>query len=316
MAISFDSVTTTTTSSDATLNPGETLTFQLQFSKPFTVIGGPPKLALSNGEFATFVSQSGSTMTFAYTPTASSPAVNPLLLGNPAYVANGSQIDPNGNGDPPVTTPGGMDALNGYNPPVIDGVVCFMPGTLIATPTGERAIEELAIGDAVLTASGRVAPIRWIGRQTIAARFTNPDRALPIRIRAGALGDGLPVRDLLVSPAHAILVDGVLANAGALVNGTSILRENDVPEVFTYYNIELAEHDLLLAEGVPAESFVDNVSRNIFDNGAEHTALYGDVTIPEMDLPRATAHRQIPAATRQRLAAIAATFDEGTAAAA
>jgi hypothetical protein len=191
-----------------------------------------------------------------------------------------------------------------------------MPGTLIATPDGERAIEDLAIGDDVLTAAGRTAPIRWIGRQTIAARFASPDRVLPIRIRAGALGDGLPLRDLLVSPAHAILVDGILAQAGALVNGTTIRREDDVPEVFTYYNIELAEHDLLLAEGVPAETFVDNVSRNTFDNGAEHAALYGDVTIPEMDLPRATAHRQVPAATRQRLAAIAAAMDEGTAAAA
>jgi hypothetical protein len=67
---------------------------------------------------------------------------------------------------------------------------------------------------------------------------------------------------------------------------------------------------------VTAETFVDDVSRNTFDNGAEHAALYGDVTIPEMDLPRATAHRQVPAATRQRLAAIAAAMDEGTAAAA
>jgi hypothetical protein len=203
-----------------------------------------------------------------------------------------------------------------YYEPGEDFTVCFMAGTLIATPAGERAIEELAIGDEILTAAGRAAAIRWIGRQTISLRFANPDRALPIRIRAGSLGDGLPSRDLLVSPAHAILVDGILANAGALVNGTTILREDDVPEVFTYFNIELAEHDLLLAEGVPAETFVDNVSRNTFDNGAEHTALYGDVTIPEMDLPRATSHRQIPAATRQRLAAIAAGMGEGTAAAA
>jgi hypothetical protein len=204
-----------------------------------------------------------------------------------------------------------------YNPtPGGETFVCFMPGTLIATPQGERAIEDLAIGDEILTASGRAAPIRWIGRQTVAARFANADRALPIRIRAGALGDSLPLRDLLVSPGHAMLVDGILAQAGALVNGTSIRREDDVPEVFTYYNIELAEHDLILADGVAAETFVDNVSRSTFDNGAEHTALYGDVTIPEMDLPRATAHRQIPAATRQRLAAIAAGMTDGTAAAA
>ncbi len=193
--------------------------------------------------------------------------------------------------------------------------VCFMPGTLIATPSGERAIETLSIGDEVLTADGRAVQVRWIGRQTIAARFANPDRALPIRIRAGALGDGLPLRDLLVSPAHALLVDGILVNAGALVNGTTIRREDDVPEVFTYYNIECAAHELILAEGVAAETFVDNVDRGAFDNAAEHTALYGDVTIPEMDLPRATAHRQVPAATRQRLAQVAAAMDDTAAAA-
>lgn len=301
------------------MDPGETLTITLGFNKNFTVIEGPggetPRLLLSNGDYATFASQTGNTMTFSYTPTASSPAASALTFGSPAYDPNGSQLDPNGNGDVPVTTPNNIDDLDGTNTPT-SGVTCFMPGTLIATPTGARAIEDLTIGDNILTASGRAAPIRWIGRQTISLRFASPDRALPIRIGAGALGDGLPVRDLLVSPAHAILVDGILAQAGALVNGTTIRREDDAPQVFTYYNIELAEHDLLLAEGVAAETFVDNVSRNTFDNGAEHAALYGDVTIPEMDLPRATAHRQIPAATRQRLAAIAAAMDEGTAAAA
>jgi hypothetical protein len=306
--------TFTTNSPDATLDPGETLTIQLQFNKSFVIEGGSPRLLLNNGEYATLSAQSGSTMTFTYTPTAGSPQVSPLTFGADAYDANGSRLNP-GN-ERPVSEPGNISDLNNYDPPGIGGVTCFLPGTLISTPSGDRAIEDLAIGDDILTASGRAAPIRWIGRQTVSLRFTSPDRALPIRIRAGALGDGLPARDLLVSPAHAILVDGILANAGALVNGTTIRREDDVPRIFTYYNIELAEHDLLLAEGVPAETFVDNVSRNTFDNGAEHTALYGDVTIPEMDLPRATAHRQIPAATRQRLAAIAAAMDDGTAAAA
>jgi hypothetical protein len=223
-----------------------------------------------------------------------------------------------------ATGPGGStvlftigDPAGGAVPTFLSGdfTVCFMPGTLIATPSGERAIETLSIGDEVLTASGSAVPVRWIGRQTIAARFATPDRALPIRIRAGALGDGLPVRDLLVSPAHALLVDGILVNAVALVNGTTIRREDDVPEVFTYFNIELAQHGLILAEGTPAESFVDHVSRANFDNGAEHAALYGEVTIPEMDLPRATAHRQVPAATRQRLARIAAAMDNSAAAA-
>ena len=189
----------------------------------------------------------------------------------------------------------------------IEAVICFYPGTLVRTPDGNVAIESLKIGDLVLTHGGEAAPIRWMGRQTVSTRFADPLRVLPIRIRAGALDDNLPKRDLLVSPDHALLVDGVLVQAGALVNGLSILREHEVPVVFTYHHVELASHALILAEDVPAETFVDNIDRQAFDNWAEHEALYAHLPpITEMDHPRAKSHRQVPMRTRQRLAARAA----------
>ncbi|MBV1799743.1 Hint domain-containing protein [Siccirubricoccus sp. G192] len=185
-----------------------------------------------------------------------------------------------------------------------DFAICFYPGTLVRTPSGDAAVEALKIGDIVLTHEGKAASIRWMGHQTVSTLFADPLTTLPIRIRAGALAENLPERDLLVSPAHAILVEGVLVQAGALVNGTSILREAAVPQVFTYHHVELADHALILAEGVPAETFVDNVERAAFDNWAEHEALYGaEAAIPEMDLPRAKAHRQVPMAVRERIAA-------------
>jgi hypothetical protein len=184
--------------------------------------------------------------------------------------------------------------------------VCFMPGTLVATPSGERAVETLAAGDLVLTACGRAAPVRWLGRQTVSTRFADPLRVLPVRIAAGALGEGLPRRDLLLSPDHALLVDGALAQAGALVNGTTVRREAGVPEVFTYWHVELHDHALVLAEGVPAETFIDNVARLAFDNWAEHEAAGSEAPIAEMALPRAKSARQLPRATRRRLAERAA----------
>ena len=144
-------------------------------------------------------------------------------------------------------------------------------------------------------------PVRWIGRNTVSTKFADPLRVLPIRIRAGALADHLPVRDLLVSPEHAVLVDDILVEAGALVNGLSIVRESKVAETFVYYHIELAEHALVLAEGTPAESFVDNIHRMAFDNWEQHEALYGDAPIIEMDYPRARSHRQVPMDIRARL---------------
>ncbi|WP_298283778.1 Hint domain-containing protein [Acidocella sp.] len=179
-------------------------------------------------------------------------------------------------------------------------VTCFFPGTLIATPSGEVAVETLKSGDLVTLADGRAAPITWLGRQTVSTRFADPLRVNPIRIKAGALGENLPVRDLRVSPDHALLVDGVLVHAGALVNGRSILRETDLPTIFTYYHIEVADHSLILAEAVPAETFIDNVDRLAFDNWEEHP---GNTALVEMSLPRAKSARQVPAATKSRLEA-------------
>ncbi|GGC37398.1 hypothetical protein GCM10011504_14730 [Siccirubricoccus deserti] len=198
-----------------------------------------------------------------------------------------------------------------------DYTFCFMPGTLIRTPAGEAAVESLAIGDLVLTAAGETRPIRWIGRQTVSALFADPITKLPVRIKAGALAENVPSRDLLVSPGHALLIDGVLIQAGALVNGTSILRDDNVPANFTYYHIETADHSIILAENTPAETFVDNVTRASFDNIHEYVAMFADApAVEELDLPRALSHRQVPMAVRQRIAARAAAMFGAEAAAA
>ena len=199
----------------------------------------------------------------------------------------------------------------------IETFICFMAGTAILTPAGAVPVELLAIGDLVTTAEGGATPIRWIGRQTVSTRFADPLRALPIRITADAIAEALPARDLLCSPDHAVLVDGVLVQAAALVNGTTIRREATVPEIFTYWHIECDGHELILAEGLPAETFIDNADRLAFDNWAEHQALFPDgKRVVELPLPRAKARRQVPLAIRERLARRAAQIAGRTRAAA
>jgi hypothetical protein len=123
-------------------------------------------------------------------------------------------------------------------------------------------------------------------------------------MKACAISDNVPCRDLLLSPDHAVFIDGILIQAGALVNGTSIVRENRVSPTFTYYHVELEDHSLILAENMPAESFVDNVDRMAFDNWAEHEALYPEGnTIVELPYPRAKSLRQVPRKLRDALAA-------------
>ena len=178
---------------------------------------------------------------------------------------------------------------------------CFYAGTRLATEHGEIAVEDVTAGTMVKTADGKILPVRWVGWSEISLRFADPLRALPIRIQAGALADGVPSRDLLISPDHAIMLDDVLVQAGALVNGASITRESDVPESFRYYHVELATHELLLAENCPAESFVDNIDRMHFHNWDERDAPTSPV--PEMEAARAKSARQVPMNVRTAIAA-------------
>ena len=164
-----------------------------------------------------------------------------------------------------------------------DQVPCFTTGTRIATPGGEVDVQQLVIGDRVTLAGGGDAPIVWIGRRSYDGRFIRGRRdILPVCIHAGALGNGLPKRDLTVSPLHAMLLDGVLVPAGVLVNGTTVTQADSIDMVH-YVHIELDHHDVLLAEGAPAESFVDDDSRAIFHNAHEWARLYpGRPRVPAM----------------------------------
>jgi autotransporter passenger strand-loop-strand repeat protein len=227
--------------------------------------------------------------------------------GADSYVVSGDTVTINaGDGHYAFNIAGAMSGgfdLRSNGDGKVQLTVCYYPGTLIRTPAGDVAVEALGLGDDVMTADGRALPVRWIGRNTVSTRRADPLRVLPIRIRAGALDEGRPERDLLVSPEHALLIDDILVQAGALVNGLSIIRERNVPETFTYYHVEFAEHVLILAEGTPAESFVDSLHRSAFDNWAEHVALYGPAPIAEMAYPRAQSHRQVPRDIHQRLMA-------------
>ena len=158
--------------------------------------------------------------------------------------------------------------------PEANAVACYCQGTLIETAQGERSVETLAIGDVVVTASGERRPIRWIGRRSYAGPFLAANPGLqPVRVSAGALGKGLPRRDLLVSPSHAMVLDGLLVPARCLANGVTIAQERGLARL-DYYHVELDSHDVLLAEGAPSESFLDDDSRGLFHNAAEWEAAH------------------------------------------
>ena len=185
-------------------------------------------------------------------------------------------------------------------------LACFAAGSLVSTPTGNRPVETMRIGDRVTTADGREVPVKWIGRQTVSARFGPAERLGLVRFSAGSLGEGLPHTDLTVTADHGMLVEGVICHAGALLNGVTITRVPlaEMGETCTVYHIETEEHEIILANGAASETFIDNVSRRVFDNFAEFEARYGDVPeMQELPYPRAMSARQVPGRISRKLSA-------------
>lgn len=153
-------------------------------------------------------------------------------------------------------------------------IACYGRGTMITTDAGERPIEELAPGDLVATLSGQLRPIRWIGRRAYDGRFITGNRdVLPILFKRGSLGEGLPRRDLMLSPLHAIYFEGALIPAWVLRNDTSIVQLNAV-ESIEYFHLELDRHDVIIAEGVAAESYVEDGDRGMFQNADHYQSLH------------------------------------------
>ena len=179
-------------------------------------------------------------------------------------------------------------------------VTCFAAGTRIATPDGEIAVQCLRIGDKVSTLHGGAQPVKWIGRRNYEGRLIRGNAAvLPVRIKAGAIADGVPARDLRVSPGHAISIDEMLVHAGRLLNGVSVVQEA-VVGTLTYYHIELENHEILLAENCPAESFMDEPFRQEFVNAADFARLYpGHVAASVICQPRLDCGFQLYAIQRR-----------------
>ena len=223
-----------------------------------------------------------------------------------------------------------------------DTTPCYCPGTLIRTKGGEQKVETLQIGDEVMTAACVARPIKWIGRRSYGGRFVMGRKdILPVCIKAGALDDNVPARDLWISPHHAMYFSagaskssfgaakqsrgipvaqqippppissllprndelaGMLIEAKDLVNGVSIVQAAHVDKV-EYFHIELDSHDVIVAEGALSETFIDDDSRGMFHNAHDYDTLYaGEVRRPACYCaPRLDEGYEVEA-VRQRLA--------------
>lgn len=205
-------------------------------------------------------------------------SVAALVQAMAAYVAANPSFDPSTTTD---TSLAGSDYagtlasalatawdLGSGDPP------CFLAGTHIRTPAGETRVEDLQIGDAVVTLHAGIQRIKWIGQRCYDAPFATKNLGLqPVCIRRAALAPGVPARDLWVSPGHGIKLGGVLVHAQRLVNGVTVIQPGTIARI-EYFHIELENHEVIFAEGCEAESFLALDFRERFHNAAQYHLLY------------------------------------------
>src|SRR5829696_4130978 len=164
-------------------------------------------------------------------------------------------------------------------------VPCFLRGTNILTSKGEAHVEDLVIGDLVVTVDGEAMPIRWVGRNLFKKTGTRawPQNVQPIRVSRFAIDDETPHADLYLSPKHALYVDGVLIPVENLINGMSVRPATpEGMDVVEYFHIELETHEVIFAEGTPVETFLVTNDRERFANFVEYERLYGLEMAPAM----------------------------------
>ncbi len=210
---------------------------------------------------------------------------NDLLFNDAQGSGSNITIDLNGGGTYQLThvayasgvSPSFLTGFDATNNASFVEIVCFAAGTRILAADGEAAVQDLRVGDLVVTIDKGVRwlkPVRWIGRRRVdLRRHPRPECAHPIRIHRGAFAENLPHRDLLVSPEHCVFVNGVLIPARLLVNGGSIVQDTRFSAI-EYFHVELERHAVLLSEGLTTESYLDTGNRMLFETEGNPLTLH------------------------------------------
>jgi autotransporter passenger strand-loop-strand repeat protein len=198
------------------------------------------------------------------------------------FVSSSSVLDVTSGGttyqlalDPAHNYTGDTFAVSSAGGGINISIACFLSGSRILTSRGNVAVECLVVGDMVRNRAGERLPVKWIGHRRIDChRHARPWDVWPVRVRPGAFGEGRPLADLWLSPDHGVFVDGVLIPIRYLANGRTVAQEPR--KSVTYWHVELDRHDVILAEGLPCESYLDTGNRGTFANGGTLVHLHPD----------------------------------------
>ncbi len=223
----------------------------------------------------TYFSANGTTVGLAFTVPASS---NDIADWNSTLVPN----DAFGSSPDGVASPVSANDVLVLNTLGLVSAACFATGTHIATASGLVTVENLRAGAEAVLAAGGQATVKWIGHRTVdCARHPSPADVWPVRVSRGAFADNAPARDLILSPDHSVFIDGVLIPIRYLLNGATICQE--AAASVTYWHVELDRHDVIVAEGLPCESYLDTGNRGAFANGGAAVMLHPDFALKIWD---------------------------------
>lgn len=168
-------------------------------------------------------------------------------------------------------------------------VVCFLPGSMILTTEGDVAVENLQIGDDVVafdwkTGEKTVRPVIWIGKShaTVQPHLADDEAAYPVRVLKNAVAEGVPYKDMLITPEHCLFFEGKFVPVRMLVNGSSIFYDKSIMS-YDYYHLETAEHSVIVADGMLTESYLDTGNRRSFRQEGKVASIGGRAKTWEAD---------------------------------
>lgn len=284
-------------------NTGNTfLSFLSGTTINFTDGGGT--LVVNGG--SSFIDLSGKTSINNYNP-----VDDTIELQNQTAIIDRYSISYNSNGSVTVKLYSGNEAVGSYTANLADGVtlpvgdfyvdegenplkitydgqntyigVCFLAGSMIRTPDGDCAVENIQIGDEVVTFdwksnTDRVSPVVWVGKAHVSVRPDLPDdeAGYPVRILKNAVADGVPYKDMLITAEHCLFFENRFVPVRMLVNGVSIFYDKSIMS-YDYYHVETERHSVITADGMLTESYLDTGNRRSFRQDGKVVGLRGAI---------------------------------------
>ncbi|KAA8385788.1 hypothetical protein FOH24_11725 [Acetobacter tropicalis] len=204
-----------------------------------------------------------------------------VLDTDPVFTIGTFKITQNTDGSWDVVDPATTDGTPVTFNATTDAANCYLAGSMIRTPKGDVAIEDILVGDKIVAFDWRnnrdiIRPVVWVGKGRVTVNPTLPDdeAGWPVRVLKNAIADGVPYKDMLITSEHCLFFEDKFVPVRMLVNGVSLFYDKSFP-VYDYYHVETDPHSVITADGMLTESYLDTGNRASFVQNGKVAVLRG-----------------------------------------